>query len=172
MIRTWMTGLVVPSSYAWKPMDWGITSGPPMFTEPVLNFTAGRMIDSRYGLAPAAAPFASLPAESNLVKSICSGVVPAVLNTSYSSVREKNSVDRVPVMVGMAFSIGSPFSPALPRPYRSTFIGVDPVITTPFTREPSDDPPAMVVTPAVVDAVPPRVITDAFAKLNSPFGVG
>jgi hypothetical protein len=131
------------------------------------------MIDSRYGFAPAAAPFASLPALSNLVKSICNGTgVALALNTSYSSVREKNSVDSVPVMVGMAFSMGSPFSPLLPSPYLSTFIGVLPVRTIPVTRDAMDTPAATDVTPALVVAVPPRVSTDAFAKENRPFGVG
>src|SRR5215469_1996460 len=170
---TWMTGLVPdPSSYAWNPMDCGITSGLVIFTEPDLNLHAGMMNDSRYGFGPDATPFASLPAASNLVKSSCKGTVDASLNTSYSSVREKNSVDSVPVIVGIAFSIGSPFSPPLPGPYRSTFIGVDPVIVTPLTRDPSAEPPATVVSPAAVDAVPPIVMIDASENANKPFGVG
>src|SRR5258708_33532094 len=72
----------------------------------------------------------------------------------------------------MAFSIGSPFSPALPRPYRSTFIGVLITIVIPFTSDARGVPPATVVSPADVVAVPPRVITDALAKENRPFGVG
>src|SRR5215469_8973463 len=72
----------------------------------------------------------------------------------------------------MAFSIGSPLRPWLPRPYRSIFIGVDPVMSTPDTSDASDVPPEMVVSPPEVDAVPPIVITDAFAKENRPFGVG
>src|SRR5258708_2736277 len=170
--RIWITGLVVTSSNASKPTDWGITSGLVTGTEAVLNLTAGSRIESRYGLAPAAAPFASLPAESNFVKSICRGVVPAVLNVSYSSVREKNSVPSVPVIVGIAFSIGSPFRPALPRPNRVTFIGVAPVMVIEFTSELIADPPAMLVSPAVVVAVPARVIRVAFAKENSPLGTG
>src|SRR5437016_3013907 len=130
------------------------------------------MKESLYGLGPEATPLASLPDASNLVKSSWKGVVPAVRNTSYSSVREKNSVLSVPVIVGIAFSIGSPFSPELPRPYRSTFIGVLPVIVIPLTREPSDTPLAIVVSPDAVDAVPPRVITEASENANRPFGVG
>ena len=72
----------------------------------------------------------------------------------------------------MAFSIGSPFSPALPSPYRSTFIGVFPVIVMPLTREAIDTPDATVVSPPDVDAVPPSVRTLQSENVNSPLGVG
>src|SRR5258708_23076347 len=72
----------------------------------------------------------------------------------------------------MAFLIGSPFSPALPRPYRSTFMGVAPVMVMPLTRDAMGVPPAMVVSPALVVAVPPRVNTDALENANRPLGVG
>src|SRR5258708_37698494 len=75
-------------------------------------------------------------------------------------------------MVGMAFSIGSPFSPALPRPYRLTFMGVAPGMVIEFTSDPTADPPATLVSPAVVVAVPPMGNRGAFAKENRPFGTG
>src|SRR5258708_3209666 len=74
-------------------------------------------------------------------------------------------------MVGMAFSIGSPFSPALPRPYRSTFMGVAPVMVMPLTSDAMGVPPAMVVSPALVVAVPPRGNRDALENANRPVGV-
>ena len=52
------------------------------------------------------------------------------------------------------------------------FIGVLPVITTPLTSDPSVVPPAIVVSPAAVDAVPPIVMIEAFENANRPFGVG
>src|ERR1017187_5087876 len=72
----------------------------------------------------------------------------------------------------MAFSIGSPFSPAFPSPYRSTFIGVDPVMVMPVTREVTAEPAATVVSPADVDAGPPILKFFASAKENRAFGVG
>src|SRR5215469_13171030 len=75
-------------------------------------------------------------------------------------------------MVGMAFSIGSPFRPALPSPYRSTFIGVADVIVIPVTRDCTATPAAIDVSPDVVVAVPPRVKMLALAKENRPLGVG
>src|SRR5262249_4944368 len=75
-------------------------------------------------------------------------------------------------MVGMAFSVGSPLRPWFPRPYRSVFIGVVPVIVMPLTSDAIDTPDATVVSPAAVVAVPPNVITDAWENANRPLGVG
>src|SRR5260370_42611044 len=75
-------------------------------------------------------------------------------------------------MVGMAFSIGSFFRPALPKPRRSVFIGVDPVITMLLTAEVTATPDATVVSPADVVAVPPVLKFVASAKENKPVGVG
>src|SRR5262249_44866113 len=70
------------------------------------------------------------------------------------------------------FSIGSPFSPAFPSPYRSTFIGVVPLMVKLLTREVTATPDATDVSPPEVVAVPPRVKTDASENVNRPLGVG
>src|ERR1017187_3164864 len=72
----------------------------------------------------------------------------------------------------MAFSIGSPFSPPLPSPYRSTFIGVDPVMVMPVTRDATATPDAIVVSPAEVLATPPILKFFASENANRAFGVG